>query len=94
MAIVVRLILIALLLLLFVILYQKLKPEFRKFRRRSGFQGEWIGSSSEWKKLVRLCHGDEARAQRLRQYEKKANPGIGDDEACQRAVERYYRDNR
>ena len=87
MAIVIRLIFIVLLALLIVILIQKLRPEIKKYRRTSGFYGEW-------KHLVRLCQGDEERAQRLMQYEKKENTGLSERAACERAIARYYRDNR
>ena len=86
MTIVVRLILIALLLWLIVSLFQKLAPEVKKFLRWNRFQ-------NDWKHLLHLCGDDHERAGKLFQHEKNSSPGISDDEACRRAIERYYRDN-
>ncbi len=94
MAIVSRLILIATLVWLLVSLYFMLEPEIEKYRRRRSAPNSRSGFNGDWKRLVLLCHGDEERARRLMEYEKKANPGINEREACQRASERYYRDNR
>ncbi|NUO78804.1 hypothetical protein HUU05_01905 [candidate division KSB1 bacterium] len=93
MAIMSRLILAATLVWLLVSLYFMLKPEVQKYRRRRGFASDWTSFQSDWKRLVLLCHGDEERARRLMHYEKRGNPGIDDREACQRASERYHRDN-
>ncbi len=94
MAIVSRLILIATLVWLLVSLYLMLKPELEKYRRRRSSSNSRSGFNADWKRLVLLCHGDEERAKRLMQYEKKANPGLSEREACERAIDRYYRDNR
>ena len=87
MTIVIRLVFIVLLVFLIVSLAQKLAPEVRRFLRGSSFH-------SEWKHLLHLCGGDHERASRLLQHEKKNNPGLSDLEACRRAIEKYYRDNR
>lgn len=44
--------------------------------------------------LLRICHGNEAQAERLIQGELTRAPGISRAEAVARAVERYRRDNR
>jgi len=87
MAIVIRLILVALLVWLLVSLFEKLAPEVKKFLNRSRFQ-------SDWQRLVTICGGDYERAGRLMQHEKKSNPALNDQEACRRAIEHYQRDNR
>lgn len=84
MAIMSRLILIATLVWLLVSLYFMLKPEIEKYRRRRSSSHGGSAFNSDWKRLVHLCHGDEERARRLMQYEKKANPGISEREACAR----------
>ena len=86
MAIVIRMILVALLVWLLISLFEKLAPEVKKFLNRSRFQ-------NDWQRLVTICGGDHERAGRLMQHEKKSNPEISDQEACRRAIEHYYRDN-
>lgn len=54
----------------------------------------WANGREEWQLLLNICHGDRGRARRLMRYEKDAAPGISDAEACRRAIDRYYRDNR
>ena len=45
-------------------------------------------------RLLRICHGNQAQAQRLLEYEKRQNPELSDEEACRQAVISYKRDNR
>jgi hypothetical protein len=80
MAIVVRFILIALFVVLIFYVLQRLL--------------QWWQIQDDWKVLLNICHGDQERAKRLIQHEKRTNPGITDEEACRRAIGRYHRDNR
>ena len=45
-------------------------------------------------RLLRICRGNEAQAERLIQGELSRAPGISRSEAAVRAAERYQRDNR
>ena len=55
---------------------------------------QWSKNHRNWQELLRICHGDYEQANRLIQYEKKANFSLNKYEACRKAINRYYRDNR
>jgi len=42
--------------------------------------------------LLRVCHGDQERARRLIEYELERAPGLTEEHACVRALERWRRD--
>ena len=58
------------------------------FSSRGGAQG------SAESQLRRICHGNDAQAERLIEGEMSRTPGISRGEAAARAVARYRRDNR
>lgn len=58
------------------------------FTRRTG------GARHVETQLLRICHGNEAQAERLIEGEMARAPGITRAEAASRAVARYRRDNR
>jgi hypothetical protein len=61
-------------------------------RRRGGFPLPRAGARGrDRRKLVKMCFGDEAKADRLLQREMKQDPRIGEREACRRAIQRYRR---
>lgn len=43
-------------------------------------------------RLLRICHGDRDKAERLVAYERERAPGISDHTASVRAIERWQRD--
>jgi hypothetical protein len=45
-------------------------------------------------RLLRICRGDTARAERLVAGELCRTPGLSRSEAAARAIEKYQRDNR
>lgn len=69
-----------------------LSQRFRRDRpRKRPRQGNMAGRV--WSmRLLRACAGDVQRAARLREYETRRAPGISQEEAAQRAIERLERD--
>lgn len=65
---------------------------FAAFFRR--FFSRRVGSPRSQDELLRICHGDHERAERLIELELSRAPGITTREACARAVARYRADNR
>lgn len=52
------------------------------------------GESTNRQNLLVACFGDRERMERLIQYEKKRAPGLSEEEAVLRALERIERDGR
>jgi hypothetical protein len=52
------------------------------------------GAARPESRLLRICQGNEAQAERLLAAELARAPGISRSEAASRAVQRYQRDNR
>jgi hypothetical protein len=52
------------------------------------------GSGGPEVRLLKICQGNAAQAERLTQAELNRAPGISRSEAAARAVQRYERDNR
>jgi len=63
-------------------------------RRRSGDKSRSVESVSSESELLRLCHGDAAKMERLIALERKAAPSIARHVAIERAIDRLRRDHR
>lgn len=67
-------------------------------RVREQLAGAWrvlqqrLSPATEERDLLRACRGDDGQAERLVAYELERAPGITRREACERAIQRLYRD--
>lgn len=53
---------------------------------------EISGCGEYERRLLVKCNGDREQVWRLMMYERRRCPGIGREDAAQRAVERWFRD--